>query len=370
VKAAASVKPEHVSDCAIQAWVLETSPAKPGAVALAHVDSAFTYPGGEDYAGLLREEDLTAAVAPVRAAVPGWLDAARRTVEADEPPGRIGTRCFKPYDCPYAAHCWPETGYPLTTLPGVGRHLDEFLEAGYRDVRDLPEERVKGMQARRAWQAARSGRAEVSDLHRDELRALPYPRWFLDFETVAPAVPRWPGTRPYEAIPFQWSLHVETAPGRLEHAEYLDLGGALPARGVSEALLRAVGAVGPIFMYTAYERRCLETLARYCPDLADGLHALAARLVDLHPLVKASYYHPAMMGSWSIKAVLPTIEPKMDYARLEGIRDGSAAQLAYLEAIAPGTSVARKEDLRQQLLRYCGHDTLAMVRVAEFLAGR
>ena len=92
------------------------------------------------------------------------------------------------------------------------------------------------------------------------------------------------------------------------------------------------------------------------------------RLVDLHPVTKASYYHPDMLGSWSIKAVLPTIAPDMDYASLEGIQEGNAASAAYLEAIAPETCPQRKEDIRRELLKYCKHDTEAMVRLVQFFA--
>jgi predicted RecB family nuclease len=134
--------------------------------------------------------------------------------------------------------------------------------------------------------------------------------------------------------------------------------------------IRAIGPVGPIFMYTGYERLCLDALERCCPDLAAGLEALRERLFDLHPLLKQSWYHPAMRGSWSLKAVLPTIAPEMDYGQLDGVRDGTAAQLAWLETVRPDTPPARKSELREQLLRYCRHDTLAMVRIAHFLEGR
>lgn len=369
VKSTTSCKPEHVNDCAIQSWVLEASPARPASVALAHLDNTFVYGGDGDYRGLLREVDLTAQVAPLRPQVPVWLESARHTLDEDEPAPQIGSRCFSPYECPFRAACWPATDFPLTALPGVRARLDDLLAAGFHDMRDLPEELVVGSAALRAWRAARSGEAEFNAAPCAELRNLPYPRYFLDFETVGPAVPMWAGMRPYQSVPFQWSLHIETAPGRLDHVEYLDLTGEQPARGVSEALLRAIGPAGPILMYTSYERRCLVELARLCPDLADELYALIARLFDLHPLVKASYCHPAMQGSWSLKAVLPTIAPDMDYGQLEGIQDGTAAQLAWFEAIAPGTTPSRKCELREQMLRYCAHDTLAMVRIARFLEG-
>ena len=91
--------------------------------------------------------------------------------------------------------------------------------------------------------------------------------------------------------------------------------------------------------------------------------------VFLHPVVRDNYYHPKMLGSWSIKAVLPTISPRMDYAKLEGIREGTAAADGFIEAITPTTSGVRKAELEEQLLRYCKVDTQAMAEIVRFFCG-
>lgn len=368
VKSSTSCKDEHITDCAIQAWVLETSAVAPQSVVLAHVDNQFVYQGDGDYRGLLVEKDLSAAIGAQKQKVPAWLADAKRTVEGDCPDAAIGRRCRAPHACAFIAHCWPDTDYPLTTLPGVSGRLDALIAQGYKDVRELPAASAGGPEAQRVWRAARSGQPEVNDSARKALAALGWPRYYLDFETIGGAIPRWAGTRPYQAIPFQWSLHVESAPGQLEHAEFLDLSGELPARAVATALLAAIGTRGPVLTWTGYEKQCLGTLAAFCPELADALAAVVERLVDLHPIVKAAYYHPAMKGSWSIKALLPAIAPDMDYAQLEGVHDGGGAQLAWVEAVAPQTAAERRSELREQLLRYCAHDTLAMVRVLHFFA--
>ena len=114
----------------------------------------------------------------------------------------------------------------------------------------------------------------------------------------------------------------------------------------------------------------ISRLAEPDPDLATPLQAIRERLVDLYPLMKAHYYHPAMHGSWSIKAVLPTIAPELDYARLGEVQDGGAAQIAYLEAIKPETPPERREQLREDLLAYCNFDTLALVKLVQFLSHR
>jgi hypothetical protein len=369
VKSAASVKPEHVTDVAIQAWVLAASPLPPAAVAVAHVDSGFVYGGDGDYTGLLVEADLTEAVATPLAQVPRWLADAQAVLAGPEPHAEIGSRCSAPYDCPFRAHCWPATEHPVTSLPRLGgRRLDELLARGVFDVRDLPPAEVPAGDAKRVWRAARTGRPELDQAALKALRELAYPRYYLDFETIGPAVPRWAGLRPYQPVPFQWSLHGEPQAGVLTHAEFLDTSGTQPARAAAAALLAAAGTAGPVVVWSGYEARCLNELATLCPDLAGPLQALRDRLVDIQPVVRRGYYHPAMRGRWSIKAVLPTLAPELDYAQLDGVQDGAMAQQAYLLAIDPATDAPRRAQLRAQLLRYCAQDTLAMVRVVQALS--
>lgn len=139
-------------------------------------------------------------------------------------------------------------------------------------------------------------------------------------------------------------------------------------RPFAETLLRALGRRGPILVYNqSFEASRVRELAGMFPDIADGLLALVERMVDLLPITRDHYYHPAMMGSWSIKAVLPTIAPELNYENLEDVADGGQAQLAYLEATHPGTSTPRRAALEKALRRYCARDTLAMVRLMQAL---
>ena len=367
VKSSSSLKAEHVEDCTIQYWVLENTSTKPGAVSLAHINNQFVYERPGHYAGLLAENDLTAEVQARSSTVPGLLDQAKQVAASSEPLSPIGSRCSKPYPCPYRGYCWKDTEYPLTGLPGIGKQLDALLGDGHFDIRDLPESILKSEDQKRVWRATRSGKAELRPGSRNAFEALPYPRYYLDFETAGSAIPRWIGTRPFQQIPFQWSLHVEHRDGSLDHFEFLDLSGGLPVRAAAQALLDAIQEVGPIFMFTAFERSCINTMAAFCPDLKEQLDKFVSRLVDLHPIAKQHYYHPAMRGSWSIKAILPTIAPELDYASLSGIADGMAAQRSYAEATSRETEVSRVATIRNELLRYCKHDTLAMVTLARYL---
>ena len=137
-------------------------------------------------------------------------------------------------------------------------------------------------------------------------------------------------------------------------------------RALTEQMISCLGAAGPILMYTSYERTVIQGMADMFPDLAETLEKIINRLYDLHPLVKENYYHPKMLGSWSIKAVLPCIAPKMSYSELEGINEGMGASDGFVEAINPETDMLRKLELEEQLLRYCRFDTEAMVEIVRF----
>jgi hypothetical protein len=182
-------------------------------------------------------------------------------------------------------------------------------------------------------------------------------------------VPVWAGTRPYQQIPFQFSLHKVA--GSLEHSHFLDLSGQDPSRPFAEAVIEACGSAGPVFVYNAkFEKMILRQLATRFPDLAPGLDAVIARVIDLLPIAEKCFYHPSQCGSWSIKSVLPAAVPDLSYEQLDGIKDGGMAMSAFAEAIHPATTPERKDEIRTQLLAYCCLDTMAMVELWKVFAGR
>ena len=368
IKASTSIKDYHVLDCAIQDWVLRNSGMNVTGVHLAHVNNRFVYPGDGEYDGMLVEHDLTDEVRTLEPAVVDLVGRARDAVAGPRPDVNVGVHCSKPYDCQFIGHCWPtDTGYPVSGLGGGKAKLGEYVALGYRDIRDVPAEMITAETQQRLHRVTCGGTPELLEGARRTLEALPYPRFYLDFETVAPAVPFWAGTRPYGALAIQWSCHIEASPGRFRHEEFLDLSGDPPMRRLALALIECLGDDGPIFMWTRYEEGVINNLLELYPDLAAPLSGIIERLYDLHPVVKANYYHPDMQGSWSIKAVMPTIDPAMDYAKLEGIREGTAASDGFIEAIQPGVHPDRKAELDEQLRRYCRFDTEAMVEIVSFL---
>lgn len=372
VKASTKVKDYFLSDAAIQTWVVENSGLKVESIAIQHIDNAFVYPGGGKYEGLFAEVAVDREIVALVEQVPKWVAAARETLAGGEPKIEMGKQCKDPYGCPFIEHCGsqvPKTEFPLTLLPNVGRTLPGLLAEGYRDLKDIPEGRLRSEVQERVRRAHVSGKAHFDPAVRKFMEDMPYPRAFLDFETINFAVPIWRGTRPYQQVPFQWSLHVESLGASTRHDEFLDLTGDLPAEPLLRALLDALPDHGPIFAYNSgFESRCLGELAELGPaDRKSQVERVQARLVDLLPLTRNHYYHPDMEGSWSLKAVIPTVPGGSDYSDLGEVQEGGAAQLAYAEAIAPETSPRRKVELRDALLKYCERDTEATLILARYL---
>jgi hypothetical protein len=371
VKAATKLKEYYLYDCAIQLWVLENLGYQIDRLELAHVNNQFIYAGGEDYEGLLTSVDVLDQARSLQAEVVNLIDSMRDILRADEPDISMGKQCTTPFECPAYKYCLgPQPEMPVSWLPGGKTAANKLIKAGYKDIRDIPEGYLENNTAEMCRKIAVSGKPKLDSQAAVELQELAWPRYYFDFETMAPAVPVFPGTSPYKAQAFQWSCHIEHQNGEIEHREFLADGREAPMRACAESLIDALGIQGPIFMYTSYERTTINGFIALFSDLAQPLESVVDRLYDLHPLTRKNFYHPDMHGSWSIKAILPAVAPDLKYDDLDIVSNGAMAEPAFLEMIDGATPPARREDLREALLRYCELDTLAMVRLAHYLEGR
>ena len=367
VKSTASVKPEHVWDCAIQTWVLRGAGRTVGKVVLAHVNRQFVYTTPSDYAGLLVQIDITEAVQALLPEIDRIVQTLKAVAAGAMPTLTTGSHCTTPYGCPFLAHCKSGEAappdYPLDILPRATALVAQLSLEGYRDLREVPDAALSSPAHKMIAAATRSGQRHVSDDLQRILASVPYPRSYLDFETVSFVIPRWLGTRPFQALPFQFSCHREVLAGTISHRQFLDLSGDSPLADFVDQLIDAVADGGPILVWSqSFESSRLKELAALFPTKSRQLLGMVDRMIDLLPLYRTHYYHRDMRGSWSIKAVLPTIAPDLAYDSLE-IGDGLQAQSAYLKAMEVSTSALQQEQLRTQLLAYCERDTLAMIRL-------
>ena len=375
VKSSTSVKDYYRDDVAVQAYVARTAGVALSGVSLAHIDSTWVYPGDENYAGLLKEVDLTAEAFARSEEVKGWITQAQGICEStDEPTIAVGKHCETPYPCGFYALCnrnAPKAVNPISWLPYIGVKADTFAAQGKYEMHNVPDELLNARQLRvKSHTLANTVYFDAAGAAAD-LAAHRLPAYFLDFETIQFAVPIWKGTRPYQFNTFQFSLHTLQETGRLDHTGFLDLSGEDPAIPLAMALISACGTSGPVYVYNAgFETARINEMANRYPHLAAALLAINARVVDLLPIARERYYHPSQQGSWSIKKVLPAVVPELRYDALDGVQDGGMAMDGFLEAIHSDTSCDRKNQIEQQLLDYCKLDTYAMVRLWQTFAGR
>lgn len=368
VKSSTQVKDDHLDDVAIQAYVLSGSGIRLAGSELMHINNGYLYTGGELALGqLFLREDVTAEMAGRQAEIPTRLAAMRKMLTASSSPAiEPDHHCFEPLECPFWDHCTqakPERW--VFYLPGGKRTFQELVGRGIQTIDEIPPGfRLTGIQQR-----MKDNVEWVGPGLKAELETLRYPVHHLDFETFMPAIPKYPNTRPYQTIPFQWSNHVVSRDGQGRHDEYLCTERKDPREELAQRLLTSVGKEGSICAYSGYEKRILTELADVLPNLRGELESVIQRVWDLLPVIRAHYYHPGFNGSFSMKSVLPALVPSLDYTDLE-IQEGSMASLQYFRMIFEVTDEAEKGRIRTALLKYCERDTLAMVELKKVLLAK
>lgn len=370
VKGSTGVKDVYVNDAALQSYVIEGSVPLVD-VSIVHLNNRYVKEGPIDVQGLFTIASVKERVDRERVYVPARIAALKAVLLLPEAPViDIGPQCDTPYHCDFNAHCWAHVPQPsVFDLTRGGEKKWELYGRGIVRLADIPAEEPLRADQRRQVEACISG--EVS-MDREPLRqwltGLQYPLHHFDFETMNAAMPLYDGTRPFQQLPFQYSLHIQAAPGHeAEHHEFLADGNGDPREALVQQLLADIGPEGDILAYHApFERRVLAELSRDLPHHAAAIERLLPRIKDLiDPFKNGWYYAPGMNGSNSIKAVLPALVPELDYHDLT-IQEGVTASLRYGQ-LAAGTFEGDVAQLRADLLAYCRLDTLAMVRVLEVL---
>jgi hypothetical protein len=368
VKSSTKVKDEHLDDVAVQGYVLSGAGIHLKGVQLMHLNNGYLYLGGElDLGELFLREDVTKAAAGLQDQVPMRLAAMRKLLTAPSPPTiEPDHHCSQPVECLFWQHCTQDKPPRwVFHLPGGKKPFQELVSRGIQTIDEIPA----GFKLTGIQQRMKDNVEWVGPGFKVVLATVRYPVHHLDFETFMPAIPKYPDTRPYQTIPFQWSNHVLARDGQVRHDAYLCTERKDPREEFAQTLLESVGEEGSVCVYSGYEKRILTELAACLPKLKARLDRVIERLWDLLAIIKGNYYHPEFAGSFSIKSVLPALVPALDYGDLE-IREGSMASLQYFRMIFEVTDEAEKARIRTALLQYCERDTLAMVELRNALLSK
>ena len=373
VKSSTSVKDEHIPDVAIQLHVLEGSGIAVNRAYLMHVDNTYVYQGGPyDLNQLFKLEDVTDRAhqylsTTVTTELARMWDVLQ---ENTQPAIDVGSHCNRPHKCSFFEYCHEgESDHDIRQLPRANAQLLERLKtSGVQDIRDIPSG-LPGLSdlQQRVRHCVVSGQAYAAPGLGTALAQFQDPVHFMDFETIMPALPLYPGTRPYQRIPFQWSLHIREASEQLRHKSFLQEQSDDPREAFINSLLDGAGQAGTIVVYSSFEESVIKQLADAYPQYKDSLLSICGRITDLYDILRRYYYHPEFHGSYSLKSVLPALVPQSNYDDLD-IQEGQDASAAFIRMISPFTSEHDRAKLRASLLAYCQKDTEALVQVCAALS--
>ena len=376
VKSSTEVKDVYIDDIAFQYYVLKRCGVDVRRIFLMHLNSDYVRQGELDLKQLFTLEDYTDVAKGKYREVEDNIRKIRDYVNTDSEPERdIDLYCETPYDCAYYGYCAkhiPEQSvFSVRGMNAAKKY--EYYHQGIITFEDIVARQPK--LSSKQWkqvEAVYYDRADEidTDAIREFLDTLSYPLYHLDFETFQKAIPEYDGLSPYAQIPFQYSLHIEQADGTLEHREFLAKEGTDPRRAIAESLCKDFPKDVCVLAYNkSFEQRVLKGLAEFFPDLAEHLLAIRENIHDLMvPFQKQQYYCKEMQGSYSIKYVLPALcpgDPALDYHALEGVHNGGEASETFADL--PNHTPEEIEVMRNNLLKYCCLDTLAMVKVLEKL---
>ncbi len=370
IKSSTGVKPDHITDLAFQLVVLEKCGYEVREVYVIHVNNQYERRGAIDPHGITTKTNVTEQVVAQRDYTLVKIDEALQVMALSECPDLspllAGPGAFKDWLDVYKHLKSPEPGsiYDLCRLDAAT--LQRLHDSNIVLLKDIPANFSLKTKQRLQVEAYKQGMPTIQAKEiKQYLNTFTYPLYFFDYETLASLAPYFDGLRPYQQLPFQYSLHILDAPGaELRHEEFLHVDSTNPAEPLSQALASHIGETGTVIAWNmSFEKSCNTMLGTLVPEYAEFYERLNDRIVDLIIPFKNDWYVDAnFQGKSSIKNVLPVLVPHLSYKAL-GIQEGGSAQRLYMEAVLDGKHGAEKQQILDDLLEYCKLDTLAMVEI-------
>lgn len=376
VKSSSRIKDVYLDDIAIQCYVLRGLGYELDEAYIIHLDTSYVYQESLDISRLFK-------ITNVMPTIKTRLDHIGELIKKfklmlsfpQEPKIEIGEQCFAPYVCDGYEYCWKiQRQIPDYSVFDIAylKMSEKFrlYHQGIVKIEEIKDLSSFSWRQKIQIECERTQKPQI-DLCaiREFLNSLRYPIFHLDFETFQQAIPQWEGISPYEQIPFQYSLHIDYGDGRFEHLEFLAQEGKDPRYELAQNLCEMISNGVMVMAYNkSFEMQVIEKLARRFGDLSERLWGIYSNMVDLmKPFAQKAYYDPRMLGSHSIKKVLPALVPEMQeaYHQLDLIHHGGEAMEIFPKLHL--MDCATKERYRLALLEYCKLDTLAMVKILEKL---
>lgn len=369
VKPDTSIKPHHLWEVAVQAYVLRRAGVDVDSVEIMHLNEKCRFPGMDD---LFVVESISGRVRGLYPQLSEIISKQVAVLSGTLPDTPVGDHCDKPTSCPFKDRCWPaQPKHHVETFYGLRREKSAQLEAQeLTKVADVPSSFPLTQIQQRQQRSVMEGELQVEDSLVGALAPFQGRVAYLDFQTVPLSIPVWVGLGPWQNHPVQFGCQIALPNGELKHHEWLADGPEDSRAVMAQALLETLEGVDVVVTYDkGAQKKCLEAIAAAVPEQAREIMAISSKTLDLLPVVRDHVYHPDFLGSFSLTAVLPPLVPSLGYESLE-VSGGLSTEALLHRLLFSGNSQTPDElqTLRQKLQSACALDTMALVRLKERLA--
>jgi hypothetical protein len=373
VKSSTQEKAIHEYDLSFQKLCFEEAGHKVGKLNLIHINNEYVKNGEIDVKELFKVEDITEEVNELAQETKEGVAKLSEILKKEaEPNVRPVKQCNNPYGCMFKDYCLrdlPEKSIYSIIGKLSEKTVNKLLDEGIVKIEDIPPELITPS-FKKHFHAIKHNEVHIEkEGIKSELGKIEYPIYFLDYETYGSAIPIFDGYRPYQNIVFQYSLHIQkSADSGLEHFAFLADKWADPTKEMAESLQKLIGKEGTVIAWNmGFEQGCNEDMGGRDNRYKEFFEDINNRMYDLMSVFKQGFYiHKDFYGSASLKKVLPVLVPSLSYGALN-IHEGMTASNSWYEMIDSKTSKKRKQEIYDDLLKYCELDTLAMVEILKEL---
>ena len=376
VKSSTEIHDIYLDDVAYQTYILSKLGLKIKKVCIVYINNKYVRGKELEINRLFNIEDVTEIAISKQDEIEKNIEVINKYMEEhnedNEPSDDIGLHCSKPYDCEFWNYCTKELPKPNVFDIAGGMRKNKKFEKYYEgkiSFEDLQHENLNPKYLEQIDFELHNLEPKIDkDTISGIMDSLKYPLYFIDYETYQLAVPEIEGTKPYQQLPFQYSLHIiKEKDGPIEHREFLaEVNDKNFIRHFAESMIKNMAENGSVIIYNkSFEPARNNEIAAMYPDLKDEIDRINRNMVDfLEPFKQRKYYTKEMHGSASIKSVLPALypdDPELDYHELPVVHNGEEASDAFLSL--KEKSKEEQEKIRNGLLVYCKLDTFAMVKI-------
>ena len=379
VKSSMSLKDDHLWDAAIQKYIMNQCSYSIDKCFILHLNKACVYP---DLENLFIKKEITAEVNDLQTQAADKVEEFKRVLSQKKlPEVDVGIHCNKPYECRFKSQCWGKIPQPsVLNMPEMGTQAWEFYRQGKVELKDVPDKELLPRQ--KIYKKVHLCNEPYVDKKsiQKELSLWKKPLYYLDFETISPAIPRFKGVSPFQHIPFQFSAicifdekdsskDIGFFQGqKITEEHYLHTDFSDPRYELSKKLAAFVGEQGSVVAYyKQFESLRLKEMAKLFPDLSESLLSIESRLVDPLPLLRNHVCFKEFGSSWSMKSVAPVLlGEKWNYSHLQ-VQDGLMAQHTFERMLTLDPLDPKREMLKKSLISYCSQDTYCLAGIVEWL---